>query len=70
MTVPSVPKQASRPAIALVAAAIAALLAMSFLALAHPAFLARPAFAADAPVASARWPMPKYNAMLSMHTPI
>lgn len=48
MTVPFTPKQASRPAIALVAAAIAALLAMSFLALAHPAFLARPAFAADA----------------------
>ena len=48
MTVPSAPKQVSRLAIALVAAAIAALLAMSFLALAHPAFLARPAFAADA----------------------
>lgn len=48
MTVPSAPKQVSRPAIALVEAAIAALLAMSFLALAHPAFLARPAFAADA----------------------
>ena len=53
MTVPSAPKQASRPAIALIAAAIAALLAMSFLALAHPALLARPAFADDAGAALA-----------------